>query len=313
MIGLALDLLIIVSLIGLAIQSINAASLFRGILHFVVLGLAMSLAWARLDAPDLAMAEAAIGAGVTGALMMIAYRRLIEIQPDQESSLRPPPSRLAVPIALAAGALVGVIGLAAIQAEPMPALAGTAVLENLGSTGLGNPITGVLLLFRGFDTLLEITVLLAALLSAQAVTRQVDLDQSLTTQDPDTPLVGALLAIVVPLTVLVSVHLLKAGGQETGGAFQAGAVLAACGVLLVLTGRLGASRQYSPLVNTGLLVGLLSFILIGLAPLLWGQPLLALPGLWAIYWIESAMMISIALTLVLLFAGAGSLKRRDHG
>lgn len=313
MIGLALDLLIIVSLIGLAIQAINAASLFRGILHFVVLGLAMSLAWARLDAPDLAMAEAAIGAGVTGALMMIAYRRLIEIQPDQESSLQAPPSRLALPIALAAGALVGVIGLAAIQAEPVPALAGTAVLENLGSTGLGNPITGVLLLFRGFDTLLEITVLLAALLSAQAVTRQVDLDQSLTTEDPDTPLVGALLAIVVPLTVLVSVHLLKAGGQETGGAFQAGAVLAACGVLLVLTGRLGASRQYSPLVNTGLLVGLLSFILIGLAPLLWGQPLLALPGLWAIYWIESAMMISIALTLVLLFAGAGSLKRRAHG
>lgn len=313
MAGLALDLLIIASLVGLAIQAINGPSLFRGIIHFVVLGLAMSLAWARLDAPDLAMAEAAIGAGVTGALMMIAYRKLIEIRTDHDDTVHAARSRLALPIALASGVLVGVIGLAAIQAEPLPGKAGIAVLETLESTGLGNPVTGVLLLFRGFDTLLEITVLLAALLSAQAVTRQDDLDRSLTTEDPDTPLIGALLAVVVPLTVLVSVHLLKAGSQETGGAFQAGAVLAACGVLLALTGRIVSSRHYSPLINVGLLVGLLSFILIGLTPLLYGQPLMALPGVWAVYFIESTMMISIALTLVLLFAGAASLKRPSGG
>ncbi|MFP4208809.1 MAG: hydrogen gas-evolving membrane-bound hydrogenase subunit E [Wenzhouxiangella sp.] len=311
--AIALDALIVASLIGLALQAINSASLFRGILHFVVLGLAMAMAWARLDAPDLAMAEAAIGAGVTGALMMVAYRRLVEIQPAGERNKAAARSRLALPIALAAGMLVAVLGLAALEADPVPALAGIAVLETLESTGLGNPITGVLVVFRGFDTLLEITVLLAALLSAQAVTRPHDLDRTLTTQDPDTPLIGALLAIIVPLTILVSVHLLKAGSQGTGGAFQAGAVLAACGVILVLTGRLGSSKESSLMLNLGLLIGLLGFITMGLLPLFYGQPLMALPGLWAVYLVETLMMVSIALTLVLLFAGATSLRRHRHG
>lgn len=313
MAAVLLDALIVISLIGLAVQAIRGDSLFRGILHFIVLGLAMALAWARLDAPDLAMAEAAIGAGVTGALMMIAYRRLVELQPQGEPAQVTQGPRLALPIAIAAGVLVGVIGLAASRSENQPGLAGLAVLEAIDATGLGNPITGVLLIFRGFDTLLEITVLLAALLGAQAVTKRPDPDPSLTTQDPTTPLVGALLAIVVPLTVLIAVHLLKAGSTDTGGAFQAGAVLAACGVLLVLTGRVAASERPTVLLNLGLVAGLLSFILLGLAPLVYGGALLALPGTWAIYFLESAMTLSIALILVLLFAGATGLKRGQNG
>jgi uncharacterized MnhB-related membrane protein len=38
----------------------------------------MALAWVRLAAPDVALAEAAIGAGLTGALLMAALARLRE-------------------------------------------------------------------------------------------------------------------------------------------------------------------------------------------------------------------------------------------
>ena len=313
MLGSLLDLVIIGSLIVLAIQTVRGPSLFRAIIHFIVMGLTLALAWARLGAPDLAMAEAAIGAGVTGALMMIAYRRLVELAPDAPKAAPTPRSRLALPIAIASGGLVGVLGLAAILSEPEPALAGLAVIEALKEETLGNPITGVLLLYRGLDTLLEIAVLLTAFISAVAVTRNEDLAYSITTRDPDTPMVGALLAIVVPLTLLVAIHLLKAGSQDPGGAFQAGAVLAACGVLLVLTGRVSASDRAGPMVNLGLVAGLISFSLIGLAAMLRGQPPMTLPGNWAVYWIETAMMLSIALTLVLLFASAESLKRARHG
>jgi uncharacterized MnhB-related membrane protein len=40
---------------------------------FIIFGLLMSLAWARLAAPDIGLAEAAIGAGLTGALLLDAY------------------------------------------------------------------------------------------------------------------------------------------------------------------------------------------------------------------------------------------------
>jgi energy-converting hydrogenase B subunit D len=43
---------------------------------FIVFGLLMALAWARLDAPDIALAEAAIGAGLTGALLLDALGAL---------------------------------------------------------------------------------------------------------------------------------------------------------------------------------------------------------------------------------------------
>ncbi len=310
MIALLLDSLIVLALISLAIQAISARALFRGIIYFVVFGLTMALAWARIGAPDLAMAEAAIGAGLTGALMMVAYRRLIEHREERPAmGSTGSASRLAIPIAVASGLLVGVIGLGALLAERPPGEAGLAVLEALPETGLGNPITGVLLLFRGLDTLLEIAVLLTALLAARAVAGELERSASARTREPETPLIGALLAVVIPLTVLMAVHLLRAGTHETGGAFQAGAVLAAAGVLLVLSGRVSRENSAGALLRLGMLAGLGAFILIGLAPMTYGQPLLALPGLWSVYLIEAAMMISIAVTLVLLFADASGLKR----
>jgi multisubunit Na+/H+ antiporter MnhB subunit len=311
MAGLTLDVVVIISLIGLAVQALYAPSLFRSILHFVVFGLAMSLAWARLNTPDLAMAEAAIGAGVTGALVLVAFRRLMAIQSGQEKkAVSASRSILALPIALGAGLLVAMLGLAAVNTDPSPALAGIAVLNNLASTGVENPVTAVLLSFRGFDTLLEITVLLAALLAAQAVTPVDSLEQSIITQSPDTPLVNGLLAIIIPLTALVSIHLLNAGTQGSGGAFQAGALMAAGGVILALTGRLAPSQQNSLTLNLGLLIGLLTFISMALMPLLIGEPLLALPGTWAIYLLESTMMVSIGLILLLLFTGSIGLRHK---
>jgi multisubunit Na+/H+ antiporter MnhB subunit len=302
------DMLLVLALGTLAWQAVAGRSLFRGIVMFIVFGLTMALAWARIGAPDLAMAEAAIGAGVTGALMLVAYRKLVQINPDEPADPTLRRSRLALPIAALSALLVAIIGLAGQGLDAPPALAGLAVLDELEATGLGNPITGVLLVFRNLDTLLEVAVLLTAFLAARAVAGEG------TPRAPipplgDVNLVGALLSIIVPLTVLVAAHLLKAGSQEPGGAFQAGAVLAACGVLLLLAGKVSPAAEGGWLIRIGLLAGLVSFSLIGLGQLAFDQPLLSLPGLWAVYFIETAMMVSIALTLILLFAGAGGLRR----
>jgi uncharacterized MnhB-related membrane protein len=63
-------------LLWLAWQALACPDLFKAIVLFVVFGLLMALAWVRLDAPDVALAEAAIGAGLTGALLMAALARL---------------------------------------------------------------------------------------------------------------------------------------------------------------------------------------------------------------------------------------------
>lgn len=78
--GWTIDFLLGLGLLWLAWQSLSSPNLLRGIVLFVSFGLLMALAWVRLGAPDVALAEAAIGAGLTGALLMAAFARLKNIQ-----------------------------------------------------------------------------------------------------------------------------------------------------------------------------------------------------------------------------------------
>ena len=70
------DGLIAVTLLWIAWQVLVARDLFKAVVLFIVFGLLMALAWVRLQAPDIALAEAAIGAGLTGALLLDAVGHL---------------------------------------------------------------------------------------------------------------------------------------------------------------------------------------------------------------------------------------------
>lgn len=69
---LAFDLLLAASLLWSAWRTLVTPDIFRAVIAFIVFGLLMTLVWARLSAPDIALAEAAIGAGLTGALLLDA-------------------------------------------------------------------------------------------------------------------------------------------------------------------------------------------------------------------------------------------------
>lgn len=76
MMQLAFDGLLGSALLATAAGALLSRDLFRGVVLFVVFGLLMAMAWIRLQAPDLALAEAAIGAGLTGALLLDAIGHL---------------------------------------------------------------------------------------------------------------------------------------------------------------------------------------------------------------------------------------------
>jgi energy-converting hydrogenase B subunit D len=73
---LAVDLLIVLLAVGLAVRLLATPRLGEAVALFIAFGLVLSLAWIRMGAPDLALAEAALGAGITGALFVNALRRL---------------------------------------------------------------------------------------------------------------------------------------------------------------------------------------------------------------------------------------------
>lgn len=70
------DLLLILTIVGLAWRTLADKDLFRATITFIALGLLIAVAWVRLRAPDIALAEAAIGSGLTGALVLAALARM---------------------------------------------------------------------------------------------------------------------------------------------------------------------------------------------------------------------------------------------
>ena len=73
---LIFDTLLALTLLWSAWQALSTVRLDRAVVMFIVFGLLLTLVWARLDAPDIALAEAAIGAGLTGALLLDALAAL---------------------------------------------------------------------------------------------------------------------------------------------------------------------------------------------------------------------------------------------
>jgi multisubunit Na+/H+ antiporter MnhB subunit len=187
--------------------------------------------------------------------------------------------------------------------EPPPGLS-AAVHAQLAQSGVQSPVTAVLLNFRGYDTMLEIGVLLLAVLACLALRRGHPPGPTLMIA-PAGPVLAALTHLLVPLMVLVSGYLLWAGEHAPGGAFQAGAVLGAAGVLLLLGEKIRPAEVPEWLLRVVLAVGFLLFLLIAALLLLWRGQLLEFPPALAgglIVLLETVLTISIGATLVSLFA-----------
>ena len=69
------DAVLALLLIWLAWRAVSDTDPLRAVVKFIVLGLMLALSWLRLGAPDVALAEAAVGSGLTGALLLVALRR----------------------------------------------------------------------------------------------------------------------------------------------------------------------------------------------------------------------------------------------
>lgn len=198
--------------------------------------------------------------------------------------------------------VLGVVLSYAVLSIPDPAQElPTMLTDNMTISGAHNPVSAVLLNFRGYDTLLEMGVLLAALLGVWS------LDEMPTYRGsaPD-QILDIMSRQLIPVFILVAGYLVWAGADAPGGAFQAGALLGAAGVLLRLCGW-RVNNRYSGLPLRVLLVlGLAMFVMVGTGALLIGSAFLRYPPTVAselMLIIESAATLSIGATLAALFLG----------
>jgi multisubunit Na+/H+ antiporter MnhB subunit len=303
---LAFDTGVAVLVLGVAVWTIAARDTFAAAIGFVTFGLLLALVWLRLAAPDVALTEAAIGSGVTGGLLLGASIRL---RRSETPSAGEKPS---VPLRIAAAVLctlvsAGLTTTVLLFPEPAPTLA-PQVAANLAVTGLGNPVTAVLMAYRAIDTLLETVVLLLALVGIWSLApdgvwggfpgrrHQADSEGVLT----------FVAQLLVPIGILVGIYIFWVGSVAPGGEFQGATILAAMWILAMMAGLVDAPSVSQRWLRLLLIAGPAVFLAIGLAGFAMVGGFLAYPVDYAkvlIVTIEIPVTLSIAATLALLVAG----------
>lgn len=157
-------------LIGFLLVTAVATALLRDVVAVIVVfaaySLGMAIFYALLLAPDVAMTEAAIGAGVTTLLLLLTIARTV----------RPTDGRLFehlnVPALLVVGGFVAVVGSTVLSLPAVgdpdaivwsnPEVTQYYLEQAYTDTGVENVVTAVLAGYRGFDTFGEAVVVFAA-------------------------------------------------------------------------------------------------------------------------------------------------------
>ncbi|AKX44340.1 cation:proton antiporter [Thiopseudomonas alkaliphila] len=204
------------------------------LLMLSVVGLLAAMLFARFSAPDLALTQLVVEV-VTILLMLLVLYFLPDKTPVESSSLQRTRDFV---IAVAGGTLIGVL-MYAVLTRDFSSIAEYYLANSVSGGGGTNVVNVILVDFRGFDTLGEISVLaitaiaIAALLQGLRLPRA-SLDPAGNPWSPETrPLMLQVLArFTLPLALLVSVYIFLRGHNEPGGGFVAGLVTSVALVLL---------------------------------------------------------------------------------
>jgi multisubunit Na+/H+ antiporter MnhB subunit len=326
------DLILMAGAVTVALLTLLTRSLLNAVVLFIVFGLLLGIAWGRLNAVDIALAEVAIGAGVTGALlfntlvatgMLSSKRRRAGLQAGKQAAhgmpeingevsdnpmVSLPESRFSAAATFThrsalLSTAAGMFLLLTLVFIPLLRSSGGSRIdlsEVSEQGGADNVVTAVLLNFRAYDTLLEVAVMLAAIFASLTVVRR----SAVIAARPIGPVQGTYLRMVLPTAIVIGAYVLWTGTKAPGGAFQAAAIMGAAGVLLLVSGVAppNLSRRRWRIV---IVFGISIFVVIALVCLFLGRQFLeyraGLAGT-AILLIETALTISIALVLVMLFA-----------
>ncbi|HYI87830.1 MAG TPA: hydrogen gas-evolving membrane-bound hydrogenase subunit E, partial [Burkholderiales bacterium] len=209
-------------------------------------GLVVCLTFVRGAAPDLALTQLMVEI-VTTVLLLLGLRWLPKRMPfawTREGARAARPRRLR-DLALAASCGLGVAALAyAVMTRPLPETISSYFMENAWPRGGGTNVVNVIIVdFRGFDTLGEISVLAVVSIAVYALLRRFrPARESLETpprpQDAEDDLLvpAVIMRLMFPMAGMLAGYLLLRGHNLPGGGFAAGLVLALAVILQYMAG-----------------------------------------------------------------------------
>jgi multicomponent Na+:H+ antiporter subunit A len=266
------EVLVVVVIIAGAIGATMAKSTMAAVLSLGVVGYGVAVTFLMYGAPDLAMTQFSVET-LTVLIYVLVFRHFRNL-----GELSPALVRYRdLLIGAATGALIGTLVLTVSTSHTAAQL--REYFVEFGPTlGHGRNIVNVILVdFRAFDTLGEITVLTTAAIGVRALLRIAGTNQDAALPEASTtsPIFKTGARLLMPLLLMFALFLLWRGHNEPGGGFVGGLVAAAAFSLYVTAYGVDHARRAllvrpATLLGTGLLMALFS----GIPAVLRGQPFL---------------------------------------
>jgi multicomponent Na+:H+ antiporter subunit B len=290
----------------------------RSLVGVVILGAIYSFLIASvmivLDAVDVALTEASVGAGISTVLLLAALHmtNTREYAPRQISIMP-----LALTLLVGAVLIWGSFALPPFGTANAPIHEHVAprYIETIAETGVPNMVTAVLADYRSFDTLGETTVVMVAgigvMLLLRGARRPVDRAPNTSAMSLDVVLAVGI-RLIVPFIFLFALYVQFHGDYGPGGGFQAGVIAAAAVILVAITFGLRAARLVAPrpVIERLIPLGVLIFAGTGIVSLFFGENflnyrVLAGDALTArhlgIFLVEAGVLITVFGAMIALF------------
>jgi multicomponent Na+:H+ antiporter subunit A len=294
------ELPVLAVIIAGAIAATLAKSTMAAVLSLGAVGYGVATMFLMYGAPDLAMTQFSVET-LTVIIYVLVFRHFRALDQLSPRLVRFRDALIAVGI----GTLIGGLVLSVATTETAPRL--REFFAEFGPTlGHGRNIVNVILVdFRAFDTLAEITVLATAAIGVRALLRLASAERPTPRAASSPPVTSTIFRtsarVLMPLLLLFSVFLLFRGHNEPGGGFVGGLVAASAFALFGIASGVERARQallVKPLTLLG--VGLLIALISGLPAVALGQPFLTAQWLLGPVAIGSPAVFDTGVFLVVL-------------
>lgn len=264
---LPVDAISLVGAIVLMLAALSTAMLHRqrltSLMMLSVVGLIVSLSFVHFSAPDLAMTQLVVE--VVSIILMILALFFMPQRIPRASSGR----RVARDVLLA-GTVGGIVGTLnyALLTRPLESISDFFLANSVSGGGGTNVVNVILVDFRGFDTLGEITVLAIAAAGIHKLLNNLrpfmpssDVDGRPWHRVKHPLLVQTIAQAILPLALMVSVYIFLRGHNLPGGGFIAGLVTAAAMILQYIANGVDWVKSrfdynYQKLISIGVMIAM---------------------------------------------------------
>jgi multicomponent Na+:H+ antiporter subunit B len=230
-----------------------------------------------MDAPDVAITEAAIGACITTILLLKAIEYVKDNASSTKTSIRTKIIGLIAITMVGAGlfyAFQDVLYYGEVDAPIHTEVSDYYIEESGEDIGIPAIAASVLASYRGYDTLGETTVILTAGLSVMLLLnirkKNVINEESVYTTVTQQEIIYSVIAkILTPVILIYAIYIQIFGEQSPGGGFQAGAILASAFIMHALLFGYEVTLKLIPIkfLKIAACVGVLIYASVGLASL----------------------------------------------